>query len=76
MQKSNWLARLTGHEAFAGVLMIAAAVMALIFANSGLSGAYHSFLNTKVSLLFNDVGLAKPLILWVQISTLHVPQAT
>jgi NhaA family Na+:H+ antiporter len=61
----NALTRLIQHEAFAGVLMILAAVLALIFANTGLSGAYYGFLNTKVSLLINDVGLTKPLLLWI-----------
>ena len=61
----NALTRLIQHEAFAGVLMILAAVMALIFANTGLSGAYYGFLNTEVSLLINDVGLTKPLLLWI-----------
>jgi NhaA family Na+:H+ antiporter len=65
MTPTHWLSRLTGHEAFAGVLMIAAAAMALVLANSGLSGAYNGFLNTKLSLPINDVGLAKPLILWI-----------
>jgi len=61
----NALTRLIQHEAFAGVLMILAAVLALIFANTRLSGAYYGFLNTKVSLLINDVGLTKPLLLWI-----------
>ena len=61
----NALTRLIQHEAFAGVLMILAAVLALIFANTALSGAYYGFLNTKVSLLINDVGLTKPLLLWI-----------
>ena len=61
----NALTRLIQHEAFAGVLMILAAVMALIFANTGLSGAYYGFLNTEVSLLINGIGLTKPLLLWI-----------
>lgn len=61
----NALTRLIQHEAFAGVLMILAAVLALIFANTALSGAYYGFLNTKVSLLINGIGLTKPLLLWI-----------
>jgi NhaA family Na+:H+ antiporter len=61
----NALTRLIQHEAFPGVLMIAAAVLALIFANTGLSGAYYGFLNTEVSLLINEIGLTKPLLLWI-----------
>lgn len=63
--KTNVLSRLFHHEAFAGVLMMLAAAFALIFANSSASGAYHGFLGTKFSLLVNDVGLAKPLLLWI-----------
>ena len=59
------LLRLIHHEAFAGVLMMLAAALALICANTSLSGAYYGFLNTKISLLVNDVGLAKPLLLWI-----------
>lgn len=61
----NALTRLIQHEAFAGVLMILAAVLALLFANTGLSGAYYGFLNTEVSLLINGIGLTKPLLLWI-----------
>ena len=61
----NALTRLIQHEAFAGVLMILAAVLALIFANTALSGAYYGFLNTEVSLLINGIGLTKPLLLWI-----------
>ncbi len=61
----NALTRLIQHEAFAGVLMILAAVLALIFANTGLSGAYYCFLNAEVSLLINEIGLTKPLLLWI-----------
>ena len=61
----NALSRLVQHEAFAGVLMIAAAALALVFANTALAGAYHGILGTKVSLLVNDIGLSKPLLLWI-----------
>lgn len=59
------LARLTQHEAFAGVLMMAAAALALILANSGLATYYHAALDTKLSILIGDTGLSKPLILWI-----------
>ena len=59
------LTRLFKHEAFPGVLMIAAAALALVFANTGLSDSYYGFLGTKLSVLVNDVGLSKPLLLWI-----------
>jgi NhaA family Na+:H+ antiporter len=61
----NALTRLFRHEAFAGVLMIAAAALALVFANTSLSGAYQGFLGTKLSLMIDEVGLSKPLLLWI-----------
>lgn len=64
-QPAGFLTRLVTHEAFAGVLMIAAAALALIFANTALSGAYYGFLETKLSLLINGIGLSKPLLLWI-----------
>lgn len=63
--KGSALARLVHHEAFAGVLMIVAAALALIFANTGLASYYYGFLGTKISLMVNDGGLSKPLLLWI-----------
>ena len=62
---SSWIARIAGHEAFAGLLMMAAAAAALILANSGLSGMYHYLLDTPLSLRFGAYALEKPLVLWI-----------
>ena len=59
------LTRLVQHEAFAGVLMMLAAALALILANSGLSASYYALLDTKFTVAFGDAGLSKPLILWI-----------
>lgn len=64
-QPAGLLTRLVTHEAFAGVLMMLAAAMALVLANSGLSEAYHGVLNTKFTVALGDGGLSKPLILWI-----------
>lgn len=57
--------RLIRHEAFAGVLMMLAAALALILANSGLSGAYHGILATRLTVALGDAALSKPLLLWI-----------
>ena len=57
--------RLFKHEAAGGVALMAAALLALIVANSSLAGVYDSVLAAKLSITINDEGLAKPLILWI-----------
>ncbi len=65
LKTSGFFIRLVQHEAFAGVLMMLAAALALILANSGLSASYHAVLDTKFTVAFGDAGLSKPLILWI-----------
>ncbi len=64
-QTTGWLSRLIRHEAFAGVLMMLAAALALILANSGLSDTYHTVLGTRLTVMFGETGLSKPLLLWI-----------
>lgn len=59
------LERLFRHEAAGGVLLMLAAVLALITANSGLAPAYQAALDSKLAVTLNGEGLAKPLILWI-----------
>ncbi|MEP6064877.1 MAG: Na+/H+ antiporter NhaA [Paracoccaceae bacterium] len=53
------------HEASGGILLMAAALAAMIIANSGLAPAYEAFLNAQFSVLLNGEGLSKPAILWI-----------
>jgi len=53
------------HEAAGGILLMASALLALIVANSPLSGAYHDLLSRRLEVLFDGAGLSKPLILWI-----------
>ncbi len=53
------------HEASGGLLLMAAALAALIVANSGLAGTYEGVLNSIFSVTLNGSGLEKPLILWI-----------
>ncbi|NRB05428.1 MAG: Na+/H+ antiporter NhaA [Rhodobacteraceae bacterium] len=57
--------RFFSHEASGGILLMAAAVAALIVANSGLADMYTGILGTYVSVLWDGEGLSKPLILWI-----------
>lgn len=52
-------------EAAGGLLLIIAAIVALIMANTPLQGAYQQFLAIPVSIKISDFGLDKPLILWI-----------
>lgn len=53
------------HDALSGVLLIAAAVLALIFANTRLQGVYYGTLDIPIQVSFGDFIINKPLLLWV-----------
>lgn len=57
--------KIVHHESFGGGLLVGAAVVALILANSPASSLYHFFLELPVQVSFGDFAIAKPLILWV-----------
>jgi NhaA family Na+:H+ antiporter len=52
-------------EAAGGIVLIGAAVLAMIFANSPLQGAYHGFLDLPVQVRIGELDLAKPALLWI-----------
>jgi NhaA family Na+:H+ antiporter len=52
-------------EAAGGILLLAAASLALILANSPLAESYFRFWNTSVTVGGGEWALTKPLILWV-----------
>ena len=52
-------------EAAGGLLLMAAAVLALIFSNSPLRHAYDDLLKIPVELRFGSFVIAKPLLLWI-----------
>ena len=52
-------------EAAAGMLLIGAALLALICANSFLAGAYEGFRTVPLQLRIGALDLAKPLLLWI-----------
>jgi NhaA family Na+:H+ antiporter len=57
--------RFLALEAASGLLLMLAAALALLIANSPLAGTYDALLSTRVSLLVNGEGLDKPLLLWI-----------
>ncbi|MBU3006184.1 Na+/H+ antiporter NhaA [Paraglaciecola arctica] len=53
------------HEAASGFILVFAAVIAMIMANSPLHSFYNGLLEVPVSIRFGAFEIAKPLILWV-----------
>jgi len=52
-------------EAGSALPLLAAALLALIFANSPFDGFPEWLLGIKLTVAFGDVGLSKPLLLWI-----------
>ena len=52
-------------ESASGIVLMVAAVLALIAANSGASGLYGLFIETPVEVRVGALQIAKPLFLWV-----------
>lgn len=53
------------HESFAGLLLMATALMAMVVANSPWSSTYAAVLQLPVSVYIGDFGIGKPLLLWI-----------
>ncbi|MGP1959014.1 MAG: Na+/H+ antiporter NhaA [Arsenophonus sp. NC-CH8-MAG3] len=52
-------------EAASGVLLIIAAILALIMANTPLQGIYQQFLNTSIVLKISVLNIDKPFLWWI-----------
>lgn len=52
-------------EAAGGILLIAAAILAMVCANSPLSGLYAAFHALPVQVRIGELNIAKPLLLWI-----------
>jgi NhaA family Na+:H+ antiporter len=59
------LRQFTANAASGGLLLMAAAVVALAWANSPFAASYTSVWETNLSVSVGGVGLSKPLILWI-----------
>jgi len=52
-------------ESASGILLILAAIVAMILANSPLSGYYELFLNIPIQIRIGEFEIAKPSLLWI-----------
>jgi NhaA family Na+:H+ antiporter len=52
-------------ESAGGLLLVGAAILALILANTPLANFYTQFLDLKLTVMVENFGVSKPLILWV-----------
>lgn len=57
--------KLFAHEAAGGIVLMLAAALAFLVANSGLSALYSEVLHLKFTVALGETGLSKPLILWI-----------
>ena len=63
--RANRLKAFIDSEAASALPLLAAAVLALVLANSPLVGAIHGMLEAKLGFSFGVLDLAKPLHLWI-----------
>jgi NhaA family Na+:H+ antiporter len=59
------LRQFTAGSASGGILLMAAAIIAIAWANSPFSDSYTALWTTPLTVGLGDVGLSKPLILWI-----------
>jgi len=52
-------------ESAGGVVLVIAAIVALLLANSPFAGYYGNFLNVNITVSVADVGVSKPFLLWI-----------
>ena len=52
-------------ESAGGILLMASAVLAIIFANTGLEPIYNLLITTPVEIRIGNLEIAKPLLLWI-----------
>jgi len=52
-------------ESAVGILLMIATVLAMIMANSSLTSAYNTMMQTPVMVMFGEFNIAKPLLLWI-----------
>lgn len=62
---SEVLKRFLKLESASGIILILAALVALLLANSNLVDAYQAFLNTQVQVRVSALDINKPLLLWI-----------
>lgn len=61
----NHVVRALGHDTAPGIVLIVAAAAAMFVMNSGLAGGYEAILATKFTIAYGELGISKPLLLWI-----------
>src|SRR5208337_2528399 len=61
----DWVTRFLRLESAGGLVLIAAALVALVMSNSPLAGAYRDLLSVPVEFRIGRLELGKPLHLWI-----------
>jgi NhaA family Na+:H+ antiporter len=64
-QSDSFIAEFLRLESAGGILLILAAILAMVFANTGLQSVYDLFLSTPVAIQIGTLEIAKPLLLWI-----------
>jgi len=62
---ASWLARLVGSPVFPGLLLLAAAALALVAANSPWADRYQELWQTTLTLRLGELQLQKPVLHWI-----------
>lgn len=62
---SNIIRRFLRLEAASGIILMIAAFLAILLANSSLSDLYQGFLDIPVMMQFSALEISKPLLLWI-----------
>lgn len=62
---TNIIRQFLRQEAAGGIILIVAAIIALIMANTPAQGIYHAFLNLPVMVKVSSLDIGKPLLLWI-----------
>ena len=62
---NNFIADFLRLESAGGILLIAAAGLAILFANTPLASAYQALLSVPVEVRVGNMEIAKPLLLWI-----------
>jgi len=64
-EPQSFIGAFLAKESASGILLIMAAVLAIICANTALNGSYQSLLSTPVAIKIGALDIAKPLLLWI-----------
>jgi len=65
LEEANFLQRFLRQESAGGLLLILASLLAIVAANTPLSGFYSLLIDTPVEVRVGALQIAKPLLLWV-----------